>query len=100
MCIRDRIKAQLQARIQNGALKSGDKLPSERELCALFNTTRITCLLYTSAALAIAPLVLTACAVALVLWGESKIVASTVAIIWGFAFALIPVCLLYTSRCV
>ena len=43
------------------------------------------------AALAIAPLVLTACAAALVLWGESKIVASTVAIIWGFAFALIPV---------
>ncbi|CAM3540698.1 purine ribonucleoside efflux pump NepI [Klebsiella variicola] len=43
------------------------------------------------AALAIAPLVLTACAVALVLWGESKVVASTVAIIWGFAFALIPV---------
>jgi DHA1 family purine ribonucleoside efflux pump-like MFS transporter len=37
--------------------------------------------------LAISPLVLTACAVALVLWGESKIVASTVAIIWGFAFA-------------
>ncbi|MDR3103426.1 MAG: phosphonate utilization transcriptional regulator PhnR [Yokenella regensburgei] len=36
------IKAQLQARIQNGALKSGDKLPSERELCAIFNTTRIT----------------------------------------------------------
>ncbi|MBN0949232.1 GntR family transcriptional regulator, partial [Pseudomonas aeruginosa] len=36
------IKAQLQARIQNGALKSGDKLPSKRELCALFNTTRIT----------------------------------------------------------
>ena len=43
------------------------------------------------AALAIAPLVLTACAVALVLWGESKIIASAVAIIWGFAFALIPV---------
>ena len=43
------------------------------------------------AALAIAPLALTACAAALVLWGESKIVASTVAIIWGFAFALIPV---------
>ena len=43
------------------------------------------------AAQAIAPLVLTACAVALVLWGESKIIASTVAIIWGFAFALIPV---------
>lgn len=30
------------------------------------------------AAQAIAPLVLTACAVALVLWGESKIIASTV----------------------
>ncbi|MBJ3813876.1 phosphonate utilization transcriptional regulator PhnR [Shimwellia pseudoproteus] len=36
------IKAQIQARIQNGALKSGDKLPSERELCAIFNTTRVT----------------------------------------------------------
>ncbi|HHR6079366.1 TPA: phosphonate utilization transcriptional regulator PhnR [Providencia alcalifaciens] len=36
------IKAQLQARIQSGALKSGDKLPSERELCAIFNTTRVT----------------------------------------------------------
>ena len=36
------IKVQLQARIQSGALKSGDKLPSERELCAIFNTTRIT----------------------------------------------------------
>lgn len=36
------IKAQLQERIQSGALKSGDKLPSERELCAIFNTTRIT----------------------------------------------------------
>ncbi|AIQ99121.1 phosphonate utilization transcriptional regulator PhnR [Pluralibacter gergoviae] len=36
------IKAQLQDRIARGALKSGDKLPSERELCALFNTTRVT----------------------------------------------------------
>ena len=27
----------------------------------------------------------------LVLWGSDKLVASTVAIIWGFAFALIPV---------
>ena len=27
----------------------------------------------------------------LVLWGESQVVASAVAIIWGFAFALIPV---------
>lgn len=36
------IKAQLEARIQSGALKSGDKLPSERELCTIFNTTRIT----------------------------------------------------------
>ncbi|HDS6409882.1 TPA: purine ribonucleoside efflux pump NepI [Klebsiella oxytoca] len=34
------------------------------------------------AALAIAPVVL---------WGESKIVASAVAVIWGFAFALVPV---------
>ena len=37
------IKAQLQARIQNGALKSGDKLPSERELCALFNIRGLRC---------------------------------------------------------
>lgn len=36
------IKAQLQERIQNGELKSGDKLPSERELCAIFGTTRVT----------------------------------------------------------
>ncbi|WP_370549975.1 phosphonate utilization transcriptional regulator PhnR [Edwardsiella tarda] len=36
------IKAQLQAHIESGALKCGDKLPSERELCARFNTTRIT----------------------------------------------------------
>lgn len=43
------------------------------------------------AALAIAPVVLAVSAAVLVLWGESKIVASTVAIIWGLAFALIPV---------
>lgn len=36
------IKAELQARIQSGALKTGDKLPSERELCAIFSTTRTT----------------------------------------------------------
>ncbi|WHP81092.1 phosphonate utilization transcriptional regulator PhnR [Edwardsiella anguillarum] len=36
------IKAELQACIRDGALSSGDKLPSERELCARFNTTRIT----------------------------------------------------------
>ncbi|CAI0841779.1 HTH-type transcriptional repressor yvoA [Serratia rubidaea] len=36
------IKAQLQSRITSGALKAGDKLPSERELCAAFATTRIT----------------------------------------------------------
>jgi len=36
------IKAELQARIQNGVLKTGDKLPSERELCAAFSTTRTT----------------------------------------------------------
>ncbi len=28
-------------KIQNGSLKCGDKLP-ERELCAIFNTTRVT----------------------------------------------------------
>ena len=43
------------------------------------------------AALAIAPVVLAISAAVLVLWGESKIVASTVAVIWGFAFALVPV---------
>ncbi|WP_058913409.1 phosphonate utilization transcriptional regulator PhnR [Entomohabitans teleogrylli] len=36
------IRDQLLARIQSGALNSGDKLPSERELCDIFNTTRIT----------------------------------------------------------
>ncbi|KNC95188.1 purine ribonucleoside efflux pump NepI [Trabulsiella odontotermitis] len=43
------------------------------------------------AALACAPLVLALSAVTLMLWGENKIVASAVAIIWGFAFALVPV---------
>lgn len=42
-------------------------------------------------ALAVAPVVLAISAAVLVLWGESKIVASTVAVIWGFAFALVPV---------
>lgn len=36
------IKADLQARIQGGGLKTGDKLPSERELCSIFSTTRTT----------------------------------------------------------
>ncbi|CAI0842936.1 phosphonate utilization transcriptional regulator PhnR [Serratia proteamaculans] len=36
------IKDQLQARITQGALQVGDKLPSERELCAIFSTTRVT----------------------------------------------------------
>jgi phosphonate utilization transcriptional regulator PhnR len=36
------IKDQLQARITLGALQAGDKLPSERELCAIFATTRVT----------------------------------------------------------
>ncbi|MFY3769930.1 Putative transcriptional regulator of 2-aminoethylphosphonate degradation operons [Providencia manganoxydans] len=36
------ITAQLQAKIENGSLKSGDKLPSERELCSIYHTTRIT----------------------------------------------------------
>lgn len=43
------------------------------------------------AALTVAPLVLATSATVLVLWGESQVVASAVAIIWGFAFALIPV---------
>ncbi len=43
------------------------------------------------AALTAAPLVLATSATVLVLWGESQVVASAVAIIWGLAFALIPV---------
>ncbi|HAT1647719.1 TPA: purine ribonucleoside efflux pump NepI [Raoultella planticola] len=43
------------------------------------------------AALTASPLVLATSATVLVLWGESQAVASVVAIIWGFAFALIPV---------
>ncbi|KFB99856.1 putative transport protein [Trabulsiella guamensis ATCC 49490] len=43
------------------------------------------------AALACAPLVLALSAVTLMLWGNDKVVASAVAIIWGFAFALVPV---------
>ena len=43
------------------------------------------------AALTAAPLVLATSATVLVLWGGSQVVASAVAIIWGFAFALIPV---------
>ncbi|MFK3659430.1 purine ribonucleoside efflux pump NepI [Scandinavium sp. NPDC088450] len=42
-------------------------------------------------ALACAPLILAVSAAVLVLWGSEKIVAATVAIIWGFAFALVPV---------
>ncbi|HHT3896634.1 TPA: MFS transporter [Enterobacter roggenkampii] len=42
-------------------------------------------------ALAGAPLVLAASATVLVLWGSDKWVASAIAIIWGFAFALVPV---------
>ena len=43
------------------------------------------------AALACAPLVLALSAMTLMFWGHDKIVASAVAIIWGFAFALVPV---------
>ncbi|EOV8177614.1 purine ribonucleoside efflux pump NepI [Raoultella planticola] len=42
-------------------------------------------------ALTVAPLLLAICATMLVLWGESQVIASAVAVIWGFAFALIPV---------
>lgn len=42
-------------------------------------------------ALAGAPLVLALSALVLVLWGSDKIVASAIAIIWGLAFALVPV---------
>jgi DHA1 family purine ribonucleoside efflux pump-like MFS transporter len=41
--------------------------------------------------LTLAPLILALSALTLVLWGSDKIVASAIAIIWGFAFALIPV---------
>ncbi|KNC11297.1 ribonucleoside transporter [Klebsiella sp. RIT-PI-d] len=42
-------------------------------------------------ALACAPLVIALSALVLMLWGTDKVVASTVAIVWGLAFALIPV---------
>ena len=42
-------------------------------------------------ALAGAPLVLAVSAAVLILWGSDKWVASAIAIIWGFAFALVPV---------
>jgi DHA1 family purine ribonucleoside efflux pump-like MFS transporter len=42
-------------------------------------------------ALACAPLILAISAAVLVLWGSEKWVAAIVAIVWGFAFALIPV---------
>ncbi|VFS15269.1 ribonucleoside transporter [Enterobacter cancerogenus] len=42
-------------------------------------------------ALAGAPLVLAISAAVLLLWGSDKWVASAIAIIWGFAFALVPV---------
>ena len=42
-------------------------------------------------ALACAPLILAVSAAVLVLWGSEKIVAAAVAIVWGFAFALVPV---------
>ncbi|MGL4719684.1 MAG: MFS transporter, partial [Kluyvera intermedia] len=42
-------------------------------------------------ALAGAPFVLALSALVLVLWGNDKVVAAGIAIIWGLAFALIPV---------
>ncbi len=41
--------------------------------------------------LAIAPLVLALSALTLILWGSDRIVASAVAVVWGLAFALVPV---------
>lgn len=41
--------------------------------------------------LACAPLILAVSAVVLMLWGHEKAVAATVAVIWGLAFALVPV---------
>ncbi len=42
-------------------------------------------------ALACAPLILAISAAVLILWGSEKIVTASVAVIWGFAFALVPV---------
>jgi len=42
-------------------------------------------------ALAVAPLVIALSALTLILWGESKVVASAVAVVWGLGFALVPV---------
>ncbi|HDG1675607.1 purine ribonucleoside efflux pump NepI [Kluyvera ascorbata] len=42
-------------------------------------------------ALAGAPLILALCALVLALWGSEKAVAAGIAIIWGLAFALVPV---------
>ncbi|MCS2148718.1 purine ribonucleoside efflux pump NepI [Scandinavium manionii] len=42
-------------------------------------------------ALACAPLILALSAAVLILWGSEKVVAASVAVIWGFAFALVPV---------
>lgn len=42
-------------------------------------------------ALAGAPLVLALSALVLILWGSDKVVAAGIAIIWGLAFALVPV---------
>jgi GntR family transcriptional regulator len=36
------IKNPIKERILTGKLKSGDKIPSERELCSLFEVSRIT----------------------------------------------------------
>jgi len=42
-------------------------------------------------ALACAPLILAISALVLILWGSDKVVAAGIAIVWGLAFALIPV---------
>nr|WP_318383636.1 purine ribonucleoside efflux pump NepI [uncultured Enterobacter sp.] len=42
-------------------------------------------------ALTLSPLVLAVSALVLILWGDEKIVSAAIAVVWGLAFALVPV---------